>query len=123
LAATYAIGGRRLLFYYFLLADGRLAKNYQLVSDERFWEWGAGLQEGIRDLYQEADLPLPKLPALEVSWQAKGLSYDVWQRLYREVSEEPLPEPPNGVRFFTDADFKPPPPSPPEKRSRLGFRR
>src|SRR5438093_633668 len=49
--------------HYYLLADGRLAKNFEFVSDERFWDWvtfvpsdsyvpSPSLQAGIRDLYQ-----------------------------------------------------------------------
>jgi hypothetical protein len=109
--------------HYYLLVDGRLAKNGQFVSDERFWDWVTSLQAGIGALYQRADLPPPMFPALEPYSQAKDLSYAVRQGLYREVSEEPLPEPPSGVHFYTDADFKPGPPPPPEKHNWLGFRR
>lgn len=121
--------------HYYLLADGRLAEDGRFVSDERFWEWVTfalpsyshlpctGLRAGIEALYQGADLPVPAFPAVERHPQAQGLSHDEWQRLYRKVSAEPLPEPPSGVRFYAEADFKPAPPPPPQKRNRLGFRR
>lgn len=100
--AGWRLGGYDTLYY--LLHDGRLARgsgsNLGFAGDDMFVV-SPDILERIAGLYERARLPMPQVPEAPPG----SNSTHFWQ-----VDREPVPKPPAGVRFYTDADYAPEPP-------------